>query len=112
MAPPCSTSSSPYNTATITSTGLWAGGSRTGVLPGSFDLAFSGTETSAWKYSYLANELGDVTATMQGVVSPTGSGGYQGAMTIIPSSQDTPFMSSLLPQFQPEPLPVPRRERY
>ena len=48
------TSTSPYNTATITSTGLWAGGSRTGVLPGSFDLAFSGTETSPWKYSYLA----------------------------------------------------------
>ncbi len=98
-----STSTSPYNTATITSTGLWAGGSRTGVLPGSFDLAFSGTETSAWKYSYMGNELSDVTATMQGVVSPTGSGGYQGAMSISPNNQDTPFTSSLLPQFQPSP---------
>ena len=97
------TSTSPYNTANITTTGLWAGGSRTGVLPGSFDLALSGTETSAWKFSYLANELGDVTTTMQGVVSPTGSGGYLGAMNIIPSSQDTPFLSSLLPQFRPGP---------
>ena len=97
------TSASPYtsSTTTTTGTGLWAGGSRTGVLPGSFNLALTGTETSPWSYSYLANELGDVNSTMQGVVSPVAGGGYQGAMTIFSSSSDTPFVSSLLPQFQP-----------
>ena len=99
------TSTSPYNSVntTTTGTGLWAGGSRTGVLPGNFDLSLTGTETSPWKYSYMANEMDNVTATWQGVVSPNGSGGYQGALTINPSNQDSPFVSSLLPQFQPSP---------
>ena len=73
------------------------------MLPGNFDLSLTGTETSPWKYSYMANEMDNVTATWQGVVSPNGSGGYQGALTINPSNQDTPFVSSLLPQFQPSP---------
>ncbi|MCX5893833.1 MAG: hypothetical protein NTW80_12870, partial [Deltaproteobacteria bacterium] len=93
----------PYSTATSTTTGtgLWAGGSRLGVLPGSFDLALGGTDTSPWSYSYQANELGDVTGTMRGVVSPGVAGAYQGAMTIFSSNPDMPFTSSLLPQFQP-----------
>ena len=100
------TSTSPYNSANITTTGtgLWAGGSRTGVMPGSFDLSLTGTGTSPWSYWYPANELDNVTATMQGVVSLSENGGYLGALTLIPSThQDQPFVSSLLPQFQPSP---------
>ena len=72
------------------------------MLPGNFGLAFTnGTETSPWTFSYLPNELGDVNATMQGVVSGTPGSTLTGAMTIFPNNPDSRFPSSLVSSLQP-----------
>jgi hypothetical protein len=87
-------STAPYNTETCTST--WMGGSSTGGIPGYFAGTITGTDTSPWAYTYLAQEYNDLMNTsIMGVVSPTGGGNLAGAMTVFPSNQDTPFVSSL-----------------
>jgi hypothetical protein len=89
-----STSTSPYYT-TSTST-LWAGGSSSGVLTGNFAANLTGTETAAWNYYYRQYRLDNLTGTISGVVSPGAGGTQVGALTIFPSNQDMPSMSSLV----------------
>ncbi len=82
-----------YNVQTGSST--WAGGSRTGVLPGYYSATITGTETSPWPYTYQPNGYGNPTSTVMGVVSPGTGGTFTGAFTFIPTNPDTPFMSAL-----------------
>jgi hypothetical protein len=100
------TSSAPYNTQTSTST--WAGGSRIGVLPGYYSATLTGTSTSQWTYSYLAQSYSDFTSTLAGVVSPGSGGSYTGAATIFPNNPDTPFRSGLT--HPPSPYLFPRSD--
>ena len=88
-----SNSTSPYTTSTSYS--LWAGGSSSGALTGNFAATLTGMENAAWAYYYHPKDLGDVTGTISGVLMPSGEGTQVGALTIFPSYQDTPFMSSL-----------------
>lgn len=100
------TSSPPYNTQTSTST--WAGGIRTGVLPGYYSATLTGTSTSPWEYTYRPQSYGDFACTMAGVVSPGSGGSYTGTVTILPNDWDTPFKSGLTQP--PSPYLFPRAE--
>ncbi len=86
-------SSAPYTSQSTIST--WAGGYRTGVLPGYYNATLTGTETSPWTYTYLPQGYGDFPAIMQGVVSPGAGGSLAGAMTILPLDPDSPPVSGV-----------------
>jgi hypothetical protein len=64
-----------------------AGGSRTGVLPGDFNLSIFNTEFKEQNNSFDASGSTDSqTVTLQGVVAPDGQGGYTGVVSGSPSS--------------------------
>lgn len=80
-----------------TSPGVWDAGATTinGFMASYYAFALDGTATSSWPYTYLNQRNGSLAGTMAGVLSPTSSGGLQGAATITPSDQDAPFVTLL-----------------
>jgi hypothetical protein len=77
---------SPYYNVRRTVT-ISGGGSRTGVLPGDFNLSLFQTEFKEYNYSFNPSGSTDSqTATLQGVVAPDGQGGYTGVVSGSPSS--------------------------
>ncbi len=91
-------STTPYSVqGATTSPGAWEAGATTisGPLARYYALALTGTATSSWPYTYLNQGNGSLAGTMAGVVSPTSSGGLQGAATITPSDRDAPFATLL-----------------
>ncbi len=99
---------SPYSVQTSAST--WVGVSGSGPIAQGYYLYLSGTDKSPWPYYYRPNELGNVTSTLQGVVSPGPDGTQVGAMTIKDSNSDPPFVSAL--PVPPSPYLFPRTPWY
>jgi hypothetical protein len=73
------------------------GGSRTGVLPGDFNLGLFNTEFKEQNNTFDASGSTDSqTVTLQGVVAPNGQGGYTGVLSGSPSSNPSMIVAGPL----------------
>jgi hypothetical protein len=85
------TASAPYTTQS-TSTTLAGATTTSGPLAPYYALTLTGGQTSPWAYWYLGQNYNSIESTFAGVLNPTT---LQGAATIIPTYNDSSFVSLL-----------------
>ncbi|MHB9072849.1 MAG: FecR domain-containing protein [Desulfobaccales bacterium] len=75
----------------------WGGASGSGPSSAYYDVVVTGgNTTNALNYSYLPERSDTPAGVIQGVVSRAADGCLQGAATVTPTDQYTPFVSSLV----------------